>query len=56
MIFTDEGNADAQKFTREKKNFLNLVGQNVRATERDFIQAIYSLAKPPTQVTLEDLN
>lgn len=56
MIFTDEANADAQKFTREKKNFLNLVGQNVRATERDFIQAIYSLAKPPTQVTLEDLN
>lgn len=56
MIFTDEGNADAQRYSRDKKNFLNLVGQNVRATERDFIQAIYSLSKPPTKVPLVDLN
>lgn len=56
MIFTDEANLDAEKYTRNKKDFLNLVGQNIRATERDFIQSIYSLSKPPTQVSLEDLN
>lgn len=56
MIFTDEANLDAEKFTRNKKNFLNLVGQNIRVTERDFVQSIYSLSKPPTQISLDDLN
>ena len=56
MIFTEEGNLDAEKYTRDKKNFLNLVGKNIRSTEKDFIQAVYSLSKPPTQISLEDLN
>ena len=41
---------------RDKKNFLNLVGKNIRPTERDFIQLLYSLTVPPTKVVLEDPN
>lgn len=55
-IFTTEANIDAVNFSRDKKNFLNLVGKNIRTTERDFIQLIYSLSKPPITVNLEDLN
>ena len=55
-IFTTEGNLDAEKFMRDKKNFLNLVGKNIRPTERDFIQLLYSLTVPPTKVVLEDPN
>lgn len=56
MIYTDEANLDAKRFTRDKKNFLNLYGKNNRVTERDFTQSIYSLSKPPTKVQLMDLN
>jgi len=55
-IFTDEGNADAERFSRDKKNFLNLVGKNIRTTERDFIQLLYSLTLPPKRVDLENPN
>ena len=42
MIFTDEGNLSAEQYTRNKKNFLNLLGNNIRLTERDFVQSLYS--------------
>lgn len=55
-IFTDEANADAERFMRDKKNFLDLVGKNIRTTERDFIQLIYSLSKGTDKVPLDDPN
>ena len=55
-IFTDEANEDAEKFSRDKKNFLNLVGKNIRTTERDFVQLTYSLSIPPHKISLEDPN
>lgn len=55
-IFTTEANLDAEKFRRDKKNFLDLVGKNIRTTERDFIQLLYSLTVPPTKVLLDDPN
>ena len=41
---------------RDKKNFLDLVGMNIRTTERDFIQLIYSLSKGTNKVQLDDPN
>lgn len=55
-IFTTEANLDAEHFMRDKKNFLNLVGKNIRPTERDFVQLIYSLTVPTTKVNLENPN
>ena len=55
-LFTDEANANVAEFIKDKKNFVNLVGQNIRTTERDFVQSLYSLSKPPTEIKLEDLN
>ena len=55
-LFTVEANMDAERFMRDKKNFLNLVGKNIRKTERDFIQLIYSLSAPTDKVELEDPN
>ena len=55
-LFTTEANMDAAKFRRDKKNFLNLQGQNIRLSERDFIQLVYSLTKPPKVVALENPN
>lgn len=55
-IFTTEANLDAERFMRDKKNFLDLVGKNIRTTERDFIQLLYSLTVPPTKVPLDDPN
>lgn len=55
-IFTDEANQSAEKFSRDKKNYLNLVGKNIRTTERDFIQLLYSLTLPPHTKELEDPN
>lgn len=55
-IFTEEANEDAERFSRDKKNFLNLVGKNIRTTERDFIQLTYSLSLPPHKISLEDPN
>ena len=55
-IFTDEANIEAENFSRNKKNFLDLVGKNIRLTERDFIQLLYSLTLPPHTKTLEDPN
>lgn len=55
-LFTEEANNDAAKFSRDKKNFLNLSGQNIRVTERDFVQLIYSLSKPTDKIKLIDLN
>ena len=55
-IFTDEANEDAERFSRDKKNFLNLVGKNIRTTERDFVQLAYSLSIPPHKVPLDDPN
>ena len=55
-VFTDEANDDARKFMRDKKNFLDLVGKNIRSTERDFIQLIYSLSKGTNKVKLDDPN
>ena len=56
MIFTDEANAEAAKFTRDPKNFVNLNGVNIRTTTKDFIQSLYSLSKPTDKVKLVDLN
>ena len=55
-IFTDEANSDAERFSRDKKNFLNLVGKNIRTTDRDFIQLAYSLSLPTYLVPLDDPN
>lgn len=55
-IFTTEGNEDAEKFSRDKKNFLNLVGKNIRHTERDFVQLLYTFTLPPVLKELEDPN
>ena len=55
-VFTDEANKDSDNFSRDKKNFLNLVGGNIRTTERDFVQLAYSLTLPTTRVPLEDPN
>ena len=41
---------------RDKKNFLNLVGKNIRTTERDFVQLMYSLTIPTNKVELADPN
>ena len=41
---------------RDKTNFLDLIGHNIRTTERDFVQLLYSLTIPPTKVTLGDPN
>ena len=55
-LFTTEANLDAERFMRDKKNFLNLVGKNIRTTERDFIQLLYSLTLPTNMVALDDPN
>lgn len=56
MLFTNEANLDAEKFTRDKKNFITVVGSNIRLTERDFVQSLYSLTKPPKGIELNDLK
>jgi len=57
-IFTAEGNIEAEKFRRDKKNFLDLQGRNIRPTEKDFCQLMYSLTKPSIVMPgeLEDPN
>ena len=56
MLFTDEANIEAEKFMRNKKNFLDFCGNNIRTTTIDFIQLAYSLSLPTNKVPLEDPN
>lgn len=47
LLYTDEANMDLDAFVKSKKNFLSYMGDNIRTTERDFIQSIYSLTRHP---------
>lgn len=45
--YTDEANADAEKFMQDKKYILTLVGENNRIVQRDFVQTLYQFTKQP---------
>lgn len=47
LAYTDEANRDLEEFVKSKKNYLSYMGDNIRTTERDFVQSIYSLTRKP---------
>ena len=44
-VFTQEANKELDEILRSKKNILDVSGGNVRATEKEAIQAFYNLTK-----------
>lgn len=44
-IFTQEANEELKKKIVDKTNILNIAGANIRSTEREAVQALYSLTK-----------
>jgi len=46
-VFTDEANADAERYMQDKKYIMTLVGENNRIVQRDFVQTLYQFTKVP---------
>jgi len=46
-VFSDEANADAERYMQDKKYIMTLIGDNSRVIQRDFVQTLYSLTKQP---------
>lgn len=45
--YTNESNIEADAYTRDKKNMINLVNKTNRVVQRDLIQTFYTMTKHP---------
>ena len=53
-IFSQEANAECDQIVRSKANILDINASNVRKTENEAIQTLYTLTKRPTRGELHD--
>jgi hypothetical protein len=57
-IFSQEANAECDKIVRSKANILDINASNVRKSENEAIQTLYTLTKRPNipRQELEDIT
>jgi hypothetical protein len=53
-IFSQEANAECDQIVRSKANILDINASNVRKTENEAIQTLYTLTKRPVRGELND--
>ena len=53
MVYSDEANAEIEKFLKSKRFYIDLGGKNVRVSGKEAIQTVYNLTLilPGTKLT-----
>jgi hypothetical protein len=46
-VFSEEANADAERYMQDKKYIMTLIGDNSRIVQRDFVQTLFQMTKQP---------
>lgn len=49
-VFSQEANAECDRIVRSKANILDINASNVRKTENEAIQTLYTLTKKPDEI------